>query len=221
MPTGYRRILIGSDLSRFPADIIEEIRKLAAHGDPIFPEEIHLAFVLEALQDIPIDLPMAGLNLLPVAEEALGRLNLIARDLGSMPTRISTGVYHGKADKILASLAAVLKFDLILVVSHGRPLINRLMTGSLPGSLSNGLFLSHHRQHRSIHGNPEPESLFKEMNVPVHLSKKAGGIEIWRKVKVLSDGHYLSVTPLDCARGLRTSAGRWARSERESSSLRA
>ena len=157
MPTGYRRILIGSDLSRFPADIIEEIRKLAAHGDPIFPEEIHLAFVLEALQDIPIDLPMAGLNLLPVAEEALGRLNQIARDLGSMPTRISTGVYHGKADKILASLAAVLKFDLILVVSHGRPLINRLMTGSLPGSL--------------VHISPVPVLVIKDQTRSDELSR--------------------------------------------------
>ncbi|MGC8528627.1 MAG: universal stress protein [Leptospirillia bacterium] len=135
MPKGYRRILIGSDLSPLPADIVDEIRKLAAHEDSTFPEEIHLAFVLEALQDIPIDLPMAGLSLLPVAEEALNRLNQIVRDLKPLPTRLSTAVYHGKADKTLAALASTQQFDLILVVSHGRPLISRLMTGSLPGSL--------------------------------------------------------------------------------------
>ena len=132
MPTGYRRILIGSDLTPLPEDILEEIRKVI--GEPP-SADVHLAYVLESFQNIPVDLPMAGINLLPVAEEALKRLDQIARDLGSVSAHFSTAVYHGKADKVLAALSVALKFDLILLVSHGRPLLNRLVTGSLPGSL--------------------------------------------------------------------------------------
>lgn len=135
MPTGYRRILIGSDLEPLPKDIIEEIQKLVGQPPSLPPTEIHLAFILEAFQNIPVDLPLAGLDLPSVAEDALQRLDRIARTLGPLSANISTGIYQGKADKVLAALAVSQKADLILLISHGRPLLNRLITGSLPGSL--------------------------------------------------------------------------------------
>lgn len=150
MPTGYRRILIGSDLTPLPEDIIEEIRRVVGQPPAANPVDIHLAFVLEAFQSIPVDLPMAGLSLLPVAEESLKRLNQIARDLGPLPAQLSTAVYHGKADKILAALAVSLNVDLILLISHGRPLLSRLVTGSLPGSL--------------VHISPVPVLVIKDKN---------------------------------------------------------
>jgi nucleotide-binding universal stress UspA family protein len=135
MPACYRRILVASDLSPLPEDILQQMRSLFGPKGSDLPDEIHLAFVLEDLQNVPTEMAMGGFTLEPVAQEALARLDAIARSLGDVARNLSTGVYSGRADRTLAALAAAHPFDLILLVSHGRSLLSRIVTGSLPGSL--------------------------------------------------------------------------------------
>lgn len=132
MSCSFRRILIPSDLSPLSRETIDSIRLLA--GDEV--QSVHLAFVLESLHEIPTDFPVAGLSLEPVTRESLHRLKSISDSLNLRPGVCSYAVYEGRADHTLAGLALSGKFDLVLLVSHGRNLLGRLMLGSVSTAMT-------------------------------------------------------------------------------------
>lgn len=153
MSRAFKRILLPSDLSPVDPETIRIIQEIV--GTDL--EEVHLAFILEAFNEVPTDFPVPGISLEPVAQEALVRLKNIALSL-SLPSGIcSAGVYDGRADHTLAALAVSKKFDLILLISHGRGLLGRLMVGSVSTAI--------------VHISPVPVLVIKEPSVQIPLQK--------------------------------------------------
>ncbi|MCL4486029.1 MAG: universal stress protein [Nitrospirae bacterium] len=155
MSCSFRRILFPSDLSPLSPELLRQIREIG--GTDL--EEIHVAFVLEAFDEIPTDFPLPDVSLEPVAREAMGRLTAIARSFEPFPGRISAGVYRGRADHTLTSLAVSGNFDLVLLLSHARNLLGRLMVGSVSTSL--------------MHLSPIPVLILKEPSRVESLKKSA------------------------------------------------
>ena len=155
MSCSFRRILFPSDLSFPSPGLLEKIREIG--GTDL--EEIHVAFVLEAFHEIPSDFPLPGVSLEPVAREAMDRLVQIARSLNPASGVVSAGVYTGRADHTLSSLAVSGGYDLILLVSHARSLLGRLMVGSVSPSL--------------MHIAPIPVLVLKEPSSQEALKKSA------------------------------------------------
>ena len=149
----FRRILFPSDLTPLSPELIRQIQEIA--GNDL--DELHMAFVLEAFHEIPTDFPLPGVSLEPVSQEAMVRLTRIARSLSLASGRLSAGVYTGRADQTLASLALSGDFDLILLVSHGRNLLGRLMVGSVSTSV--------------MHISPIPVLIIKEPATREGLTK--------------------------------------------------
>lgn len=155
MPCSFRRILFPSDLSPLSPELLRQIGEIAG-GDL---DEIHVAFILEAFHEIPTDFPLPGVSLEPVAREAMDRLTIIARSLSFPSGRISAGVYTGRADHTLAALAVQGGYDLVLIISHARNLLGRLMVGSVSTSL--------------MHLSPVPVLILKEPSSRDSLKKSA------------------------------------------------
>ena len=155
MSCSFRRILFPSDLSPLSPELIGKIRDIG--GTDL--EELHLAFVLEAFHEIPSDFPIPGVSLEPVAREALERLIQIARSLDLAPGVVSAGVYTGRADHTLSALAVSGGYDLLLILSHARNLLGRLMVGSVSTSL--------------MHISPVPVLVLKEPSAQDSLKKSA------------------------------------------------
>jgi nucleotide-binding universal stress UspA family protein len=167
----FKRILIPSDLSPIDPETVKTIQEMVGSG----VEEVHLAFVLEAFHEIPSDFPVPGVSLEPVAKEALSRLNTIALSLNLPSGVCSAGVYDGRADHTLAALAISEKFDLILLVSHGRNLLGRLMVGSVSTAL--------------LHISPVPVLVIKEPSAQEPLKKS---VEAHRRRNSLSPIAFIS-----------------------------
>ncbi len=155
MSCSFHRILFPSDLAPLSPEILRQIREIA--GADL--EEIHAAFVLEAFHEIPTDFPLPGVSLEPVAQEAMNRLTTIARSLSPLSGRISAGVYTGRADHTLAALAVSGQYDLVMLVSHARNLLGRLLVGSVSTSL--------------MHLSPVPVLILKEPSSRDSLKKSA------------------------------------------------
>jgi nucleotide-binding universal stress UspA family protein len=155
MSCSFRRILFPSDLSPLSPELLGKIREIG--GTDL--EEIHLAFILEAFHEIPADFPIPGVSLEPVAQEAMKRLNRIALSLEPVSGVVSTGVYTGRADHTLAALAVAGGYDLVLIVSHARNFLGRLMVGSVSTSL--------------MHISPLPVLVLKEPSSQDSLKKSA------------------------------------------------
>jgi len=153
MSCSFKRVLIPSDLTPIAPETVRTIQEIL--GSDV--QEVHLAFVLEAFHEIPTDLPVPGVSLEPVAQEALGRLRLIALSLDLPPNVCTAGVYEGRADHTLSALAWSGHFDLILMVSHGRSLLGRLMVGSVSTALA--------------HISPLPVLILKEPSVQEPLKR--------------------------------------------------
>ena len=155
MSCSFSRILMPSDLTPLSSELIRQIEEIV--GRDI--EELHVPFVLEAFHEIPADFPLPGVSLEPVAQEAMKRLTQIAQSIHLKKGKISAGVYTGKADQTLNLLAIQGRFDLILLISHARSLLGRLMVGSVSTSL--------------MHRSPLPVLILKEPTTMEALKKSS------------------------------------------------
>jgi nucleotide-binding universal stress UspA family protein len=124
-------VLAGIDFLDLSREVLEKAAELAVSAD----SELHVVHVLsddevEAVQG------ERALGVVKLAADARAKLEKMAADLPLSVKRIFLHLGAGKADVEIAQLASDLSADLVVVGTHGRTGLDRLIVGSVAESLT-------------------------------------------------------------------------------------
>lgn len=129
MPSGVERVLTPVDLSEFSRPLLRAARDLAAS----FNASLDLLHVVEPL---PFPVPLVGAvtihDLIPdPVDQAKLQLDRLVETSGGLPVSTSTHVAEGHAATMIVEEADKNDVDLIVMSSHGRTGLERVMLGSV------------------------------------------------------------------------------------------
>lgn len=120
----WHRILLCTDGSRGSRGAVNQARKFAlAYGDRV--DIVHVVKVNEEYQ------ALAPRGIMKLAEQAVGKLTEISREFGADGVETRVLVKEGEPVDIITSLARNEKVDAVIMGSHGRSELKRLLMGSI------------------------------------------------------------------------------------------
>jgi nucleotide-binding universal stress UspA family protein len=118
------------------SEMAREILRAAAHlARSVAGSELHLVYVVEdmpapaVLVPVPVGLGVSSTEILAKAREHIEALAVEAR--GQFAGRVSTHVDTGSAWKQILRIAVDVQADLIVIGTHGRGGVKRLVLGSV------------------------------------------------------------------------------------------
>lgn len=129
MPSDVKRVLAPVDLSEFSRPLLRAARDLTAS----FGASMDVMTVVEPL---PFPVPLVGAvtlhDLMPdPVEQSKKQLDRLVKTTGGLPVSIETHVEEGHAAMTIVDAAEDMDADLIVMASHGRTGLERIMLGSV------------------------------------------------------------------------------------------
>ncbi|WP_436901119.1 universal stress protein [Halovenus halobia] len=124
----YENILLPSDGSEGMGPVIEHARKLA----DIHDATVHVLYVANtaALSDLPLESSWEGVNS-ALHQQGEQAIEAAREQIGEIPTKAA--VVDGSPSKEIIAYAEDTNCDLIVMGTHGRSGVDRLLLGSVAG----------------------------------------------------------------------------------------
>ena len=123
-------VLTGIDLSEQSGEVLQKAARLAMTCGG----ELHITHVIPA-DAVPSPQAQGALRLFNLTDDIRVKLERLVRELPESVRSIVLHVRLGKADVEIAQLASDIGADLVVVGTHGRRTLERLMLGSVAESL--------------------------------------------------------------------------------------
>lgn len=130
-PTGIRRVLVALDASAAAGPTYEAARRLA----DLFDAELKVLHVIEPLPILPVTPPpMNSFDYERLMEE-----DCVERVWPIVDTEVERTIRHAVADVGIAAEAKAWDADVVIVGSHGKGFVERMLVGSVTERLLNNL----------------------------------------------------------------------------------
>jgi nucleotide-binding universal stress UspA family protein len=123
-------VLVGIDFQALSKEVLAHAAELAVSAG----SELHVVHVLTS-DDVSAVQGERAMGVLNVAADAHAKLENLATDLPTTVKRIFLHLGGGKAEVEIAQLASDIGADLIVVGTHGRTGIDRMVSGSVAEKL--------------------------------------------------------------------------------------
>ncbi|PEN15218.1 hypothetical protein CRI94_02755 [Longibacter salinarum] len=129
IPSDVKRVLTPVDLSEFSRPLLRAAREVTATFNASMD-------VLTVVEPLPFPVPLVGAvtlhDLMPdPIEQSRKQLDRLVQTTEGLPVSIETHVKEGHAAMMIIDTAGELDSDLILMASHGRTGLERIMLGSV------------------------------------------------------------------------------------------
>lgn len=126
----FKRILLPTDFS----DVARHAAPVACSLTQAYGAELHVVHVCEPVfTGLPASEIGVGVVALPVDEAALrGQLDAFVKEcFGKLPCAVTADVLSGSAPTAITEYAHATGVDLIVIGTHARGLVNRILLGSV------------------------------------------------------------------------------------------
>jgi nucleotide-binding universal stress UspA family protein len=129
MPSDVERVLAPVDLSEFSRPLLRAARDLTASFNASMD-------VMTVVEPLPFPVPLVGAvtlhDLMPdPVEQSKKQLDRLVKTTGGLPVSVETYVKEGHAAMTIVDAAEDMDADMIVMASHGRTGLERIMLGSV------------------------------------------------------------------------------------------
>lgn len=131
MSTPFKSLVFPYDLTPVPPGTLETVKNILRSGTV----RLHVFHVMGIYEETPMGYPLPpeySAEMEKIAGQEVKNLADMFRVDG---TEISAGVYRGIVDKTIIDVALFQKADAILLLSHGKGILGRILLGSASNSV--------------------------------------------------------------------------------------
>ena len=131
MSIPYKTIAFPTDLTSIDPGVVASIRSLLHEGI----SEFHVFYVLSVFEEIPMGYPIPAEYYREIDLAAAREVKKIANLFSGEKANVTAGVYRGRPDQTILEVSSARGADAILLLSHGKGLLGRILLGSTSTSV--------------------------------------------------------------------------------------
>lgn len=171
MPIPFKTLVFPYDLTPFSPETVKTVKAILQGG----VTHLHIFHVMNIYEEIPMGYPIPPEYFVEMDRLAGREVQTLSDTLRETGMAVSNGIYRGRTDRTIIEVALAFKADAILLLSHGKGMIGRVLLGSTstsvlhhsplpvillkPDLVNNGLLSEFSRQ-------PPPQNLYEAVIKP-------------------------------------------------------